>query len=223
MSRIRDTTAQPWIDLDTGRRVRDHGDPGTPRRSPRARSVANGLFLAVLLLATGVAAEEFRGKVVGVADGDTITVLHDGRPEVVRLNGIDAPEKGQAFGERAKQFTASLAFGKTVSVRSTERDRYGRTIGDVTLPDGRSLSQEVLRAGHAWWFRRYSTDHRLANLEAQARAAHTGLWADSNPVPPWEWRRARRDRSSRRGRVTLDRRQAEVAARLGFATPVRLR
>jgi endonuclease YncB( thermonuclease family) len=184
--------------------------------------VAGGLVLVVLALATGVAAAEFHGQVVGVTDGDTITVLHDGRPEVVRLNGIDAPEKRQAFGERAKQFTASLAFGKTVSVRSRDRDRYGRTIGDVILSDGKSLSQEMVRAGYAWWFRRYSTDSRLANLEAQARAAHTGLWADSNPVPPWEWRRARRDRSSRRGRVTLDRRQAEVAARLGFATPVRL-
>ena len=198
-------------------------DPGVPGRSPRTRSVAAGLVLVALALATGVAAAEFHGQVVGVTDGDTITVLHDGRPEVVRLNGIDAPEKRQAFGERAKQFTASLAFGKTVSVRSRDRDRYGRTIGDVTLSDGKSLSQEMVRAGYAWWFRRYSADSRLANLEAQARAAHTGLWADPNPVPPWEWRRARRDRSSRRGRVTLDRRQAEVAARLGFATPIRLR
>ena len=107
---------------------------------------------------------------VGVTDGDTITVLRNGRHEALRLHGIDAPEKGQAFGERAKQFTSGLAFGKTVVVRVKGRDRYGRTIGDVSLPDGRNLNQEVVRAGYAWWYRRYSADQRLAVLEAEARA-----------------------------------------------------
>lgn len=126
-----------------------------------------------------------------VTDGDTITVLHDGRLRVVRLNGIDAPEWGQPSGQQAKQFTADLALGKTVTVRIREQDRYERTIADVILPDGRSLNQEIVRAGYALWFRRYSADPRLAVAEAAARGARAGLWADPNPLPPWEWRRSR--------------------------------
>jgi endonuclease YncB( thermonuclease family) len=70
-------------------------------------------------------------------------------------------------------------------------DRYGRTVGDVTLPDGRHLNAELVRAGYAWWFRRYSADPRFATLEAQARSARRGLWAGPDPVPPWDWRRSR--------------------------------
>jgi endonuclease YncB( thermonuclease family) len=139
--------------------------------------------------------------VVGIKDGDTLRVLHDGRPQVIRLHGIDAPETGQAFGTRARQFAAGLAFGKTVSVSIRGLDRYGRTIGEVTLPDGRNLNEELVRAGYAWWFSRYSADYRLATLEAQARSGHRGLWADLDPVPPWEWRRSRQDTRLRgRGR-----------------------
>jgi endonuclease YncB( thermonuclease family) len=107
------------------------------------------------------------------------------------LHGIDAPEKGQAFGQRAKQFTSSLAFGKTVVVRVRGRDRYGRAIGDVFLPDDRNLSQEVVRAGYAWRYRKYSADQGLAVLEAEARTTRRGLWADPHPQPPWEWRKDR--------------------------------
>jgi micrococcal nuclease len=162
---------------------------GTPRR---ALSSALAFVLVVVALHAPATAGEFHGRVVGVADGDTITVLHNGRAEVVRLHGIDAPEKGQPFGERAKQFTASLAFGQTVVVQVRDRDRYRRTVADVVLPDGRSLNQALVRAGYAWWFRRYSADHRLAAAEIEARTAHVGLWRDPDPVPPWEWRRNRR-------------------------------
>jgi endonuclease YncB( thermonuclease family) len=148
--------------------------------------------LLVLGLTVATAAEDFRAPtVVGVTDGDTITILRNGRREALRLHGIDAPEKGQAFGDRAKQLTSDFAFGKTVVVRVRGRDRYGRTIADVFLPDGRNLNQEVVRAGYAWWYRRYSVDQRLAVLEAEARSARRGLWADRNPQPPWEWRKGR--------------------------------
>jgi endonuclease YncB( thermonuclease family) len=157
---------------------------------PATVPVAVAVLLLVTLLPRPVrAATEFRGRVVGVADGDTITVLHDGRAEKIRLYGIDAPEKGQAFGERAKQFTSGLAFGQTVAVRVRDHDRYRRTVGEVTLPDGRSLNEELVRAGFAWWYRRYSRDPRLAHLEQEARDAHRGLWADPHPVPPWDFRR----------------------------------
>ncbi len=102
--------------------------------------------------------QEFTGKVVGVSDGDTITVLHNGKGERIRLHGIDCPEKRQAFGKRAKQFTSKLVFGKTVTVQFVDRDRYGRTVGVVLLPDGRSLNHELVRAGLAWMYRRYTND-----------------------------------------------------------------
>jgi endonuclease YncB( thermonuclease family) len=131
-----------------------------------------------------------------VADGDTLTVLHDGRPEVVRLHGVDAPEKGQPFGTRARAYTGTLVFGQTVTVRVHGRDRYGRTVGEVWLPDGQSLNEALVRAGYAWWFPRYSADVRLATAEAEARAEQAGLWGDPGAVPPWEWRRAGRARLS---------------------------
>jgi micrococcal nuclease len=132
--------------------------------------------------------EEFTGRVVGVTDGDTITVLHDNHPATVRLVGIDAPEKGQAYGQRAKQFAALLAFDQTVTVRVSGHDRYARLLGEVILPGGRSLNQELVRAGFAWWFRKYSRDLTLAHLEQEAREARRGLWADPSPEAPWAYR-----------------------------------
>jgi endonuclease YncB( thermonuclease family) len=150
----------------------------------------SGLALLGLLAAGGaLAVEVCRGRVVGVTDGDTMTILCDGRPTAVRLHGVDAPEKGQAFGAQAKHFVSSQAFGRTVFVSQRGMDRYGRTIGNVALPDGRDLGQELVRAGYAWWFRRYAADARIATLENAARAERRGLWADPHPVPPWEWRR----------------------------------
>ncbi len=79
--------------------------------------------------------------------------------------------------------------GKVVTVKETGHDRYGRTLGDVILPDGRNLNHELLKAGYAWWFRWYSKDVRLGEMEDEARLAKRGLWADAEPVPPWDWRR----------------------------------
>ncbi len=130
---------------------------------------------------------------MGVSDGDTITVLHNGKGERIRLHGIDCPEKRQAFGKRAKQFTSKLVFGKTVTVQVVDRDRYGRTVAEVLLPDGRSLNRELVRAGFAWWYWRYTPDDEtLAQLERDARGAKRGLWVDANPIPPWEWRSMRK-------------------------------
>jgi micrococcal nuclease len=131
--------------------------------------------------------------VVGVADGDTISVMRAGYAVRVRLHGIDAPEKGQAFSNRAKQFMSDLVFGKEVTVHDRGLDRYGRTIGEVFLLDGRNVNHEIVRAGFAWWFRRYARDDRkLEKLEENAREARRGLWADRYPMPPWEWRRVSR-------------------------------
>ncbi len=134
------------------------------------------LASTVWLLSSALAAD-FTGRVVGVSDGDTITVLHNGKGERIRLHGIDCPEKRQAFGNRAKQFTSKLVFGKTVTVQALDRDRYGRTVGVVLLPDGRSLNHELVRAGLAWMYRRYTNDQSLSDLEEEARVARRGLWA----------------------------------------------
>ncbi len=109
------------------------------------------LALVVLIQApTAVwAADDFSGKVVGISDGDTITVLRDRTPVKIRLSGIDCPETGQDFGRRAKSLTSGLAFGKVVTVHTRGKDRYGRTVADVILPDGRILNHELVRRGVA--------------------------------------------------------------------------
>lgn len=132
---------------------------------------------------------DFSGIVVSVLDGDTIEVLHGGTAERIRLQGIDCPEKGQAFGQRAKQATSDLAFGKRVNIVTHGLDKYGRTIGNVIMSGGRKLNYELVRQGWCWWYRKYEPDNtELAQLEADARKAKTGLWVDPHPIPPWEWR-----------------------------------
>jgi endonuclease YncB( thermonuclease family) len=111
-----------------------------------------------------------------------------GQAEQIRLLGIDCPEKRQPFGTRAREYTSELAFGQDVTVYGNRRDRYGRRLAEVLLPDGRSLNQELIKAGLAWGFRKYSKDLRLGELEHQARVAKRGLWVEPHPMPPWEWR-----------------------------------
>jgi endonuclease YncB( thermonuclease family) len=159
----------------------------------RPRAIQAALVLVCLIAFWGAragVAAEFAGRVVGVSDGDTITVWHDGNGERIRLNGIDCPEQGQPFGKQAKQFTSTRVFGATVTVQKKERDRYGRTVADVILPDGRYLNRDLVTAGLAWWYRKYAPgDTDLEQLEQEAREAKQGLWADPDPIPPWEWRK----------------------------------
>ncbi|MDX5419013.1 MAG: thermonuclease family protein [Hymenobacteraceae bacterium] len=128
-------------------------------------------------------------KVVGVKDGDTFEVLRNGQTITVRLFGIDTPEKNQAYGQRAKQFASDLAFGKNVRLIEHNKDRYGRTVGTIILPDGRNLNEEMVREGYAWHYKAYSKDKTLENLEADARRFKRGLWQDPNPVAPWDFRK----------------------------------
>ena len=131
-------------------------------------------------------------KVVGVKDGDTIELLQNGKTMTVRLFGVDTPEKTQAYGQRARQFTSDLAFGKNVRLIVNNTDRYGRTVGTIILPDGRSLNEELVRNGYAWHYKAYSNDLKLANLESDARRYKRGLWQDANPVAPWDFRKNKR-------------------------------
>ncbi|WP_439881847.1 thermonuclease family protein [Pontibacter sp. MBLB2868] len=135
-------------------------------------------------------------KVVGVKDGDTIVLLRNGEEVTVRLYGVDTPEKAQAFGQKAKQYTSDLVFGKQVRLIVHNKDRYGRTVGTIILPDGRSLNEELVKNGFAWHYKAYSTDKNLANAEADARRFKRGLWQDPNPIAPWDYRKDKRSGSS---------------------------
>ena len=135
-------------------------------------------------------ATDFNGPVISVLDGDTIEVLHNQHPERIRLNGIDCPEKKQAYGQKAKQAASDLVFGKEVTVQPHGHDKYTRTLGDVLLPDGTNVNHELVKDGWCWWYRKYAPgDTVLEQLEADAREAKRGLWADPQPMPPWEWRK----------------------------------
>lgn len=132
---------------------------------------------------------------IGITDGDTLRVLHGRQVILIRVRGIDAPERRQPFGTRARQYASKLAYRKTVTVHGQGKDRYGRLLASVTLPDGRDFSVEMVKAGMAWWFRRYAPDEgALALAEDEARRERRGLWADKEPVAPWEWRRRRVDK-----------------------------
>ena len=128
------------------------------------------------------------GKVIGISDGDTITILVNNEKIKIRLNGIDCPEKAQDFGNKAKEFTSTACFAKKVTVKSFGKDRYGRTLGDVILPNGINLNKELVRAGLAWHYKKYSTDTVLAHLEILAQQEKMGLWIQPNCIPPWEFR-----------------------------------
>lgn len=155
------------------------------------------VFLFIFLGVTPVFS--FSGKLVKVLDGDTVEVLHNGRAERIRLNGIDTPEKGQPFGNKAKQFVLNIAAGETVKVHATDQDRYGRTIGEIILPGDQSLNRLLVKEGYAWWYRQYSNDRSLGKLEKLAQAEGKGLWADADPVPPWEWRKGKRNLQAQPG------------------------
>jgi len=137
---------------------------------------------------------DFTGNVVGIADGDTITVLGaDKMQHKIRLTGIDAPEKKQPFGNRSKQNLSDMVFNKTVTVETDKRDRYGRELGKV-LAGNKDVNLEQVRAGMAWHYKAYERTQTATDRQAYtaaenlAKATKRGLWADSEPIPPWEWR-----------------------------------
>ncbi len=151
------------------------------------------LFLALLCSPPLFAAESIEGKVVSVADGDTITVLNGKEQIKVRLHGVDAPEKAQDFGTAARTFTSEACFGKEVTVEVKDTDRYGRKVGIVTLPDGRVLNHELVKAGLAHWYEAYAAkDATLKGLQEEAKSAKRGVWSRSDTVAPWDFRKEKR-------------------------------
>lgn len=145
------------------------------------------LFLLFVFFSFSLFAKSFSGKCVGISDGDTIKVMKNGVSVKVRLHGIDCPEKEQAFGNRAKQFTSSKVFGKRVRVEVQYVDDYGRTVGEVFI-EGKSLNLMLIQNGFAWHYKKYSKNKTYAKAEKKARKKHLGLWKDKHPIAPWTWR-----------------------------------
>ena len=156
-----------------------------------------------MALVSAAYADTLTGIVVGVSDGDTITVLDAERQQhKVRLSGIDAPEKAQPFGQRSKENLSHLVFTKEVAVDWTKRDRYKRIVGKVMVqPSDCPTCGNTLDAGHAqitvglaWWYRKYAKEQSPQDRgsyesdELEAKVRGVGLWVDDDPVPPWEWR-----------------------------------
>lgn len=151
-------------------------------------SLATLFTVAMSVVAFQALDAQFSGKVVSIADGDTITVLVNTEQHRIRLEGIDAPESAQAFGTKAKQALGDKIFGKQVTVKWKSRDKYQRILGHVYLGD-RHINIELLQEGFAWHFTKYNSDPELSRAEKAAKEAKRGLWADPKPIAPWDYRK----------------------------------
>jgi endonuclease YncB( thermonuclease family) len=155
---------------------------------------ARTLLVTLLVIYDVAGATTVTGRVVGVSDGDTLTVIdRSNQQHRIRLNGIDAPEKAQPFGNVSKQNMARLTFGREIVADCPKVDRYGREVCLVRVNDV-DVALAQIEAGLAWWYRRYAKEQNLSDrqvyeqVEGAARTAGRGLWSDPVPVPPWEWR-----------------------------------
>ncbi len=170
------------------------GRPVSSRHSrflARPARFCSHLFACTLLAVSLAAHADFSGQVISVLDGDTVDVLVDKSPVRVRLAQIDAPEKSQAFGSKSRQALAAMVARQVVTVRATSNDRYGRVVGTVWL-GADDINKAMVRQGMAWAYRAYLQDRTMLAIEAHARSEKLGLWFDAQPVPPWEWRAAKR-------------------------------
>lgn len=146
------------------------------------------LFAALLFVTSISEAETLTGRVVGVSDGDTLKLLDPYNNTIkVRLAEIDAPEKKQPFGARSKESLSELCYDKAATADIQAKDRYGRTVARIKC-DGVDANAAQISRGMAWVYDKYVKDKSLYGLQDEARAAHVGLWADADPMPPWEWR-----------------------------------
>lgn len=156
-----------------------------------------GLFWALSVTAY---ADQVNGRVVSVTDGDTITILDNTNTQhKIRLAGIDAPEKNQAFGTASKRSLSDMVFGRQVAVEWSKHDRYGRTVGKVIV-NGMDANLEQIKRGMAWFYAKYQNEQSVqdrldyASAQDDAQKNHLGLWADKNPTPPWEFRKQSRNK-----------------------------
>lgn len=158
-------------------------------------NLAKFVALLVVLLSFFSAYRYAPGRIIGVADGDTVIIYTSERERLkVRLYGVDAPEGGQPWGGEAESFVRGLAWLQEVELRVLSTDQYGRAVALVKLPDGRSLNEELVRRGHAWVYRDYCKEYFCGGwlrLEKAARENKNGLWSEPSPTAPWNWRKRR--------------------------------
>jgi endonuclease YncB( thermonuclease family) len=163
------------------------------------RTLISLLLIAYIAVAS---AATLPGQVIRITDGDTIVILAEGNIQhKIRLQGIDAPERGQAYGTKSKQHLSDLVAGHFVTVEYEKRDRYGRIVGKV-LVDDKDACLDQVAAGYAWHYKKYESEQtpedrkRYSEAEIEAREAGRGLWNDPSPIPPWEWRHGERSTSA---------------------------
>ena len=149
--------------------------------------------LLLFFICSQVYAQTLTGKVIGVKDGDTVVVIDAANTQTtLRLAEVDCPEKAQAFGTRAKQFTSDQVYLKQVKYEVTDIDRYGRSIAKIYYDDNKYLSAEIIKNGFGWQYKQYSTSKLLAKLEQEARKNKRGLWVDPNPIYPSDFRKSKK-------------------------------
>jgi Micrococcal nuclease (thermonuclease) homologs len=160
-------------------------------------------LVAVFIPACCAATDSLSGRIVSVADGDTVTLLDANlRQHRIRLSGIDAPEKRQPFGHRSRLHLGTLVFGRQVTADCPKTDRYKRAVCRIEV-DGIDANLAQVEAGMAWHYKAYSREQspadrwRYAKAEDRARDARQGLWADRAPMAPWDFRKARRKNTPR--------------------------
>ena len=158
------------------------------------------LLVAMLLVASPLIAGNLQGRVVAIADGDTVTVLDNTNTQwKIRLMGIDAPERKQAFGSKSKKSLSALLFNKQVTVEYSKKDKYGRTVGKIIV-NGVDANLEQVKAGMAWHYKKYQNEQSVedrfmyADAEILARSKKRGLWFDADPTPPWDWRKKQKEK-----------------------------
>ena len=176
-------------------------------------------FLAAFMCICACSGEVLNGRVVRVADGDTITVLDAANAQhKIRFNGIDAPESHQAFGQKSKQHLSDYVAGKNVTVTWKSKDKYGRILGTVWL-GSTDINLQMLRDGYAWHYKRFDSNPTYAAAESEARAARRGLWSDPHPIPPEQFRHAGGTRSCASD-PSLATTSSRIEYRAGNAMPV---
>ncbi|TWP31815.1 thermonuclease family protein [Apibacter muscae] len=146
-------------------------------------------FLLSFLVSTFLLSQTLSGRVIKVADGDTVTILTDENEQIkIRLYGIDCPEKGQDFSSKATAFTSSFCFGKIVKVTQKGLDRYGRVLG-IILIGKKNLNEELLKNGLAWHYKYFDKTQKYVDLEQEAKNNKLNIWSMNNPIAPWDFRK----------------------------------
>lgn len=170
---------------------------GILRHSRKASIITAIVVFGIVAVMAGIVdaqqQAQWQGRVVAITDGDTVKVLTDTNDEVkIRIYGIDAPEKKQKYGPQSKQALSNLVYNKTVLVTPISIDIYGRLIAKVTS-ENIDIGSSMVCSGNAWWYCEYARrDSELARCQRHAKMMKSGLWSEENPIPPWEFRKAKK-------------------------------